>query len=266
MKKILLLLVAVTFISTNMAADYKYEREIVYRNDDEYATKMCRIDIAAPENAKDAPVIVWFHGGGLTGGKRSIPQQLLNDYIVVGVGYRFSPNVAVKQIIDDAASAVAWVFDNIEKYGGSSQKIYISGHSAGGYLVSMISLDKSYLKKYNINADSLAGVIPFSGQVITHFEERRTRGMSDKHPLVDELSPLYHVRGDAPAMLLLLGDRELEMLGRYEENAYFWRMMRIAGHKDITIYEFDGYGHSMCEPGYPQLLRFIREHEARRQK
>ena len=266
MKKILLLLVAVTFISTNMAADYKYEREVVYRNDDEYATKMCRIDIAAPENAKDAPVIVWFHGGGLTGGKRSIPQQLLNDYIVVGVGYRFSPNVAVKQIIDDAASAVAWVFDNIEKYGGSSQKIYISGHSAGGYLVSMISLDKSYLKKYNINADSLAGVIPFSGQVITHFEERRTRGMSDKHPLVDELSPLYHVRGDAPAMLLLLGDRELEMLGRYEENAYFWRMMRIAGHKDITIYEFDGYGHSMCEPGYPQLLRFIREHEARRQK
>ena len=264
MKRFFLLFFAAAFISTSMAANYKYERDINYRTDDDYATKMCRIDIATPEDAKDAPVVVWFHGGGLTSGHKDIPQQLLKGCVVVGVGYRFSPNVEVKQIIDDAASAVAWVFANIEKYGGSAKKIYISGHSAGGYLVSMISLDKSYLQKYNIDANSLAGVIPFSGQVITHFEERRTRGMSDKHPLVDNLAPLYHVRGDAPAMLLLLGDRELEMLGRYEENAYFWRMLRIAGHKDVTLYEFDGYGHNMCEPGYPQLLRFIREREQRR--
>ncbi len=264
MKRFFLLFFAAAFISTSMAANYKYEHDINYRTDDDYATKMCRIDIATPEDAKDAPVIVWFHGGGLTSGHKDIPQQLLKGCVVVGVGYRFSPNVEVKQIVDDAASAVAWVFANIEKYGGSAKKIYISGHSAGGYLVSMISLDKSYLQKYNIDANSLAGVIPFSGQVITHFEERRTRGMSDKHPLVDNLAPLYHVRGDAPAMLLLLGDRELEMLGRYEENAYFWRMLRIAGHKDVTLYEFDGYGHNMCEPGYPQLLRFIREREQRR--
>ena len=33
------------------------------------------------------------------------------------------------------------------------------------------------------------------------------------------------------------------MLGRYEENAYFWRMMRVAGHPDVRIYEFDGFDH-----------------------
>ena len=77
---------------------------------------MCRVDIASPEGAKDAPVIVWFHGGGLTGGRRDIPQAILKDgCVVVGVGYRLSPKVRVTDIVDDAAAAVAWVFNNIEK-------------------------------------------------------------------------------------------------------------------------------------------------------
>ena len=35
----------------------------------------------------------------------------------------------------------------------------------------------------------------------------------------------------------------LEMLGRYEENAYLMRMMKIVGHKDTRLFELDGYGH-----------------------
>ena len=69
--------------------------------------------------------------------------------------------------------AVAWVFGNISMYGGSPERIYLAGHSAGGYLVDMVSLDKSRLKRYGVDANSIKGVIPFSGQVITHFEERR---------------------------------------------------------------------------------------------
>lgn len=219
------------------------------------------MDIAHPEGKENCPVIVWFHGGGLTGGWRDIPRELLRDgAVVVGVGYRFSPHVAVDQIIDDAACAIAWVMDNISQYGGNPAKVFISGHSAGGYLVTMVGLDKSRLAKYDKDANALAGIIPFSGQAITHFEERRSRGISDKQPIVDSLAPLYHVRGDAAPILILSGDRELEMLGRYEENAYFWRMLRLAGDEDATLYEFDGYGHGMCEPGYPLLLEFVRKH------
>ena len=102
----------------------------------------------------------------------------------MGVGYRFSPHVSVDQIVDDAACAIAWVFENIEKFGGSADKIFLSGHSAGGYLVSMVGLQKNYLEKYGIDANRVKGIIPFSGQMITHFEERRVRGMSDKHALI----------------------------------------------------------------------------------
>lgn len=262
MKRYIIIFAALLCTVLSHAADYKTERDVIYRSDDDYARRMCRLDISSPEGAKGAPVIVWFHGGGLTGGGKDTPRELLDGgAVVVGVGYRLSPEVAVSTIIDDAACAVAWVFANIERYGGDPDRIYISGHSAGGYLVSMIGLDKSRLARYGMDADRLRGIIPFSGQAITHFEERRSRGVSDKQPVVDSLAPLYHVRGDAPPILILSGDREMEMLGRYEENAYLWRMLRLAGHKDVTLYELDGYGHNMCEPAYALLLRFVREHE-----
>lgn len=263
MRKIFLLVTLALCCSVAYSQEHQYktEKDIIYRSVDDYAPKMCRMDIAYPEGAEARPVIVWFHGGGLTGGWRHIPQELLRDgAVVVGVGYRFSPHVPVTQIIDDAACAIAWVMDNISQYGGNPDKVFISGHSAGGYLVTMVGLDKSRLAKYDKDANALAGIIPFSGQAITHFEERRSRGISDKQPIVDSLAPLYHVRGDAAPILILSGDRELEMLGRYEENAYFWRMLRLAGDDDATLYEFDGYGHGMCEPGYPLLLEFIRKH------
>ena len=262
MKRFLLLTVLLVCAVTASAADYKFERDIVYRDVDEYSAQMCRLDVATLQEAKDLPVVVWFHGGGLTGGKKEIPRQLLDGRcVVVGVGYRFSPKVSVSQIIDDAACAVAWVFANIERYGGSTSKIYLSGHSAGGYLVTMVGLDKSRLERYGIDANTLKGIIPFSGQAITHFEERRSRGIVNTQPIVDELSPLFHVRGDSAPILILSGDREMEMLGRYEENAYMWRVFQLVGHKDATLYELDGYGHNMCEPAYPLLMRFVRDHE-----
>ena len=47
-------------------------------------------------------------------------------------------------------------------------------------------------------------------------------------------------------------------LGRYEENAYLWRMMQVIGHPDTTIMELDGYNHGqMSQPAHPLLLRFI---------
>lgn len=107
MKRFLLLAVLLVCAVTASAADYKFEREIIYRSVDEYSAQMCRLDVASIEGAQDLPVVVWFHGGGLTGGKKEIPQQLLDGRcVVVGVGYRFSPKVSVSQIIEDRKSVV----------------------------------------------------------------------------------------------------------------------------------------------------------------
>jgi len=221
-----------------------------------------KLDIYYPKDKKDFATVIWFHGGGLTGGDRYIPEQLKGKGIaVVAASYRLSPLVKSPTYIEDAAAATAWVFKNISKYGGAPSKIFVSGHSAGGYLTLMLGLDKAWLAKEGIDADKVAGLVPFSPQCITHFTIRKERGIRDTQPIVDKMAPLFHVRGDAPPLLLITGDRNLELLGRYEENAYMWRMMKLNGHKDVELCELQGFDHgNMPEPAFPLLLRFIKKH------
>ena len=245
-------------------SEYKIESNIQYRSEemvknDEYIEQRCRLDVYYPVNRKGFATVVWFHGGGLEGGERYIPQELKNHgFAVVPVNYRLSPKVSSPAFIDDAAAATAWVFKNIEKYGGDPELIFVSGHSAGGYLTSMVGMDKKWLAKYDIDADKIAGLIPFSGHTITHFTVRKERGIPGTQPIIDELAPLYHVRDNAPPLVLITGDRNLEMLGRYEENAYMYRMMKVVGHKNTTIYELDGFDHGgMVSPACSIAIKFI---------
>lgn len=216
-----------------------------------------RLDLHVPEGVKGFPTVVWFHAGGLTGGDRSIPEELKNKGIgVVAAGYRLYPSVKVEACIEDAAAAVAWTFRNIARHGGDPKKITVSGHSAGGYLAMMIGLDKEWLKAEGIEADEIAALVSFSGQCITHFTVRQDRGMPDTQPVIDRLAPLFHVRKTAPPLILVTGDRDMELLGRYEENAYMWRMMKLAGHPSVELFELQGYDHGgMAAPAFPLLLR-----------
>lgn len=225
----------------------------------DYAKEQCKLDIHYPISGENKPVVLWFHGGGLTGGKKEIPTFLKEKgLVVVGVGYRFAPNVKVEDIIRDAAKATSFVIKNAGKYRGDTNNVFISGHSAGGYLALMITLNKAYLEAEGLDADKLAGIIPFSAQTITHFTARKEQGIDEKQPTIDEFAPLFWVRKDAPPIVLLTGDRELEMLGRYEENAYLQRMLSIVGHENHKLLEFQGYDHGMVYPGLPVLLQEIK--------
>lgn len=264
MKKFISFLLVLGIWHVQAQQQYVTERDIAYYADsvskkDAYIGSQCRLDIYYPKGVTNYATIVWFHGGGFTGGSKAIPKALMDKgYAVVTVEYRFSPKVTAPAYIEDAAAAVAWVFQRIGRYGGNINLIFLSGHSAGGYLDMMVTLDKKYLRKYNIDANSIAGIIPFSGQAITHFTVRQEKGMKDTQPIIDQYAPLYHVRADAPPMLLITGDREMELLGRYEENAYLNRMMQLAGHKGTRLYELDGFNHgNMPEPAFPLLLKEV---------
>nr|WP_315164399.1 alpha/beta hydrolase [uncultured Flavobacterium sp.] len=226
---------------------------------DAYLKERCVLDVYYPKNSKGFATVIWFHGGGLTSGEKELPEALKNQGIaVISVNYRLGPKVVAPKYIEDAAAATAWVFKNISTFGGDTSLIFVSGHSAGGYLATMIGLDKKWLNAQGIDANKIAGLIPFSGQAITHFLVRKERGIPETQPVIDEYAPLFHVRADAPPLLLITGDRELELLGRYEENAYLMRMMKIVGNKNTKLYELDGFGHNMTEPAFPLLLNEVR--------
>lgn len=263
MKQLILILLIGTALPS-FGQQYTTVNDIAYYPEaicqkDAYIASQCRLDIYYPPNKKDFATIVWFHGGGITAGEKEIPQALMDKgYAVVGVGYRLSPKATVPAYIEDAAAAVAWILRNISKYGGSDKKVFVSGHSAGGYLAMMITLDKKYLARHNLDANHIAGCIPFSGQAITHFTIRKEKGLGALQPTIDEYAPVYHARKDAPPMLLITGDKEMELFGRYEENTYLLRMMKLTGNTTTRLFELQGFDHAgMAAPAFPLLLKEI---------
>ena len=245
MKKISILFL---LLCTTIAAMAQYKRvnDIPYSpiSADDYSRERCKLDVYYPTEIKDAPVVVWFHGGGIEAGSKEIPAQLENSgLVVIGVNYRLLPKAKIDDILDDTAAAVAWAFKHCEEYNGSTKKIFLSGHSAGGYLIDMVGLDKHYLEAYGIDADNLAGLIPYSGQVVTHYNVRKPQGIGPLQPTIDKYAPLTFCRPTNVPMIIISGDRELELYGRYEEQAYFYRMCKLNGMTDVKLYEMQGYDH-----------------------
>jgi len=236
---------------------------IHYRQEekDDYARQRCLLDIYAPEDrAACKPVIVWFYGGGLTSGDRHVPPALMEQGImVVTPDYRLSPIVKAPAYIDDAAAAVAWTLRNCEQYGGDPERVIVAGASAGAFLAALITLDVRWLSAYGMDAGDITGLCCMTGQMITHFTIRAERGLPDHRSVIDELAPLHHVRADAPPVLLTTGDRDLELPGRWEENALFHKMMKHVGHPDIELHELKGADHAAVEGmSHPLLLSFLR--------
>ena len=234
-------------------AQYNRVNDIAYSQEDNaYAKERCKLDVYYPTDKKDVPVVVWFHGGGIEAGNKYIDNELLDaGYTVIAANYRLLPKASIDEVLDDAAAAVAWAFKNAEKYNGSKRKIFVAGHSAGGYMLDLIGLNKHYLQKYGIDADSIVGLFPFSGQVVTHYNIRKQQGIGPLQPTIDKYAPITHIRKDSAPIIIISGDRELELYGRYEEQAYFWRMLKLVGHPDVTLYEMQGYNHGdMPHPAY----------------
>lgn len=247
---------------------YKVDVGIPYRpentlTDEDGGSKRCRLDFYRPENAKGFLTVVYFHGGGLTGGNRSIPSALKDrGWAVVGASYRLHPLVQHPVYIEDAAAAVAWTMKNIESYGGDPTKVFVTGISAGGYLTAMIGLDKSYLAAHDVDADHLAGLIPVTGQMITHFTIRKEQGIvpNETRPTIDRFAPLYHVRPDAPPTLAISGGWEVDRSMRAEENLYFVSMMKLVGHKNVRHLVIEGADHGRCgKECWPHVTEFIEQ-------
>ena len=247
MKKICLLLFLLCACIAQAQNAYRTNKDISYvsgSETDTYRLERCKLDIYYPENKKDFSTIVWFHGGGMEGGNKFIPKELREQgFAVVAVNYRLSPKAKNPAYIEDAAEAVAWVFKNIKKYGGRKDHIFVSGHSAGGYLSLILAMDKKYMAAYGANADSVAAYLPVSGQTVTHFTIRKERGLPDGIPVVDEYAPVNKARKETAPLVLITGDKHLEMAARYEENALLEAVLKSIGNEKVTLYEMQGFDH-----------------------
>lgn len=101
----------------------------------------------APE-AIDAPLLLYFHGGGFVccdiDTHDSICSWLAKSSQgrVLSVGYRLAPETPFPGQIEDVRAACAWAFQNAQaRFGAEPGRIAVGGDSAGAYLATTIALE-----------------------------------------------------------------------------------------------------------------------------
>ena len=126
------------------------------------------LDVYAPKDAKNLPVVFWIHGGGWQTGDKSdvqIKPKTFADkgYVFVSTNYRLLPAVDMTTIVRDVAKSVRWVEDNIARYGGDPKRLLVMGHSAGAQLAALICTDDRYLKAEGVSLAVVKGCVPVDG-------------------------------------------------------------------------------------------------------
>lgn len=101
-------------------------------------------DVYRADDQMIRPVVVWIHGGALIFGSRRNPPKRLQDLcrteglVLISIDYRLAPEVQLPAIIEDVNDAIEWIRQKgLELFYSNSNKIVITGGSAGGYLTMM---------------------------------------------------------------------------------------------------------------------------------
>lgn len=130
-----------------------------------------KLDIYTPTLARPKtgwPVVVFFYGGSWNTGER-IQYQFVGEALAArGVltlvaDYRLYPEVRYPDFLTDSAQALAYGFDQAARLGGDPKRVFVMGHSSGGYNAAMLALDTRWLKAAGHDPNELAGWIGLAG-------------------------------------------------------------------------------------------------------
>jgi acetyl esterase/lipase len=213
-------------------------RDVRYAKVDGVDAKFHSLDIYAPKDGKASdrrPVLIMIHGGGWRKGDKASPpivgammrHFVGKGYLYVPINYRLSPEEPKPDGIrhpihaQDCAKAIAWIHDNIPKYGGDPKQLHLMGHSAGGHLAAIVATNERFLKaenkslailKTNVLLDPAAVDIPRYLQLVDGRSMTALYHLAfgkDEDNLRDA-SPQQHIapkKGIPPTLLFYAGNR-----------------------------------------------------------
>ena len=192
--------------------EYPHHLDLAYGADPKQ-----RLDVYLPKGeVANAPVFLFVHGGGFREGDRAHYGSVAEPFVKRGVitvtpSYRLTGSGAhYPDQPDDIKSAVKWVFDNIEQYGGNPEDLYVAGHSAGAVLTADIGVDRGWLADMGMPRDMLKAIMPISGPY--DIRVKRRPGQLDAYAPTPEIrvqsSPILNINDPAPAALVATGSEE----------------------------------------------------------
>ncbi|MDY3555011.1 alpha/beta hydrolase [Gemmata sp. JC717] len=189
------------------AAEVEVVKDLAYAGT---ADEHQKLDLYLPKGQKGYPLVLFLHGGGFSKGDRKdaalFGEALAKQGVgVAAVGYRLFPEAKHPQPVQDAAKALAWLKSNAAARGWRADAVFVSGHSAGGHLATLLATDEQYLKAEKLAAGDIRGVIALSGAYVV--PEARKDVFGDEAAR-KAASPLTHVKAGLPPFLLVYADKD----------------------------------------------------------
>ncbi len=225
-----------------------------------------------PGASRDAPLVLFVHGGGwkrgdmgMMRGSDKLEHWQGLGYAVASINYRLVPDHTVEDQAGDVASAVAFLRDRSTTLGFNAGRIALVGHSAGAHLVALVGTDPQYLLGAGLAMDAVVGVIPLdgAGYDVPYQMSQNSWLMGDTYEQAfgtdparqRALSPTFHTAApNAPAFLILHVARDD---ARVQSNALAEALRRDG--TAATVQEFAGRGlrghmqinRELGDPDYP---------------
>ena len=219
-----------------------------------------RLDVCRPCGLTAAPVVIFFYGGAWQSGYKELYRYIAKalarrGYVAVVPDYRIYPEVCYPEFLNDGALVVRWVKDNIARFGGDPNKLFLKGHSAGAHIAAMLSIDARWLGKVGLDPGrDITGLIGISGPYdLMPLRDEKLKAIFGG---VDrpETQPIYHVAPGAPPALLMTGGRD-----RLVEPGNSVRLATrlVAAGNAATVLTYRRIGHFIIIAAVAPFLRFL---------
>lgn len=206
-----------------------------------------RLDIYAPPLAEgDAPVVIFLYGGSWKRGQKELYRfvgEALADrgFVAVLPDYRVYPEARFPAFVEDAARASSWVADNIDRWGGNPDRLYLMGHSAGAHIAALLTLDERYMVAEGLPENAVKGTIVLAGPYAFDplaYGSIRPIFAHLRDP--NDARPVTFVDGTEPPMLLLHGAND-HMVRPINSMALFQAIQGAGGEAKSVLYENVGH-------------------------
>lgn len=224
-------------------------KNIEYKKISGADSSLLSLDVYPVKGAKDAPVVIFIHGGTWTSGDKGNIQRnkslseffQRNGAVLVSanmrlVGSGLSPGTTYSDQAADVASAIRWTYDHIAEYGGDPKKIATLGFSSGAHLVALVGTDEKYLKEEGLDFSVLDGVVSFDVDAYDipraiiegkdyHYpaaEKNLSKIFTSDSSVQRDASPIYHISSEKtyPAFLIVYAGTNGQTLSKRQSEVF----------------------------------------------
>ena len=233
--------------ATAEAQTMRTYKDVVYASVD---GKDLKLDLYLPAGIESPPLLVWVHGGAWSQGtKANVPMSFVKQGIATAsIDFRQSTEARFPAQVHDIKAAIRFLRAHALAYGYRGAKIAIAGDSSGGHLAALVGVTNGHPQLEGRvgselgQSSSVQAIVVYYGasNLMTILSQSTPFGLNMRRPALEQLlgalpeqarelavlaSPVSHVDGNDPPLLLLHGDQDpqmpvnqaLELQGAYEK-------------------------------------------------